>query len=229
MDTPISRPVPLIRASVIQPFLEAARQIGSPVIRFMRAAGLPAEPMAPNEHPTLLLPEIPCWKLTRLIARHEGMDDFGLMAARSIAHHDISTIAPLIADCVTLKQLLKRIMEIAPLHAASGRYIVERQHNLVFFLQRGERWLEGDVQVQLFQLAGMIQLVRLAAGPDWHPEQVHFTFGKKPGWNPRLNLAPHGCISAVDTLLLHFLLTFCLCPCSSKKHPMSQQVLKCRH
>ena len=179
MDMPASRPVPLIRASVIQPFLEAAKQIGTPVTRFMHAAGLPTEPMSPDEHPTLLLPEIPCWKLTRLIARHEGVDDFGLMAARSIAHHDISTIAPLIADCVTLKQLLERVMEIAPLHAASGRYIVERQHNLVFFIQRGERWMEGDVQVQLFQLAGMIQLVRLAAGPNWHPERVHFTFGTK--------------------------------------------------
>ena len=174
-----SRSVPLVRASLFEPFLEAARQIGAPIEKLMYAAGLPAEFLDSADDPARLLPEIPCWRFAESVSRLEGLADFGLLAGRNTAYQDISTLAPFIAGCVNLHDLLRRIVALAPLHAYSGRYVVEEKGDLVSFEQRGNRLLSGDVQIQLFEVLGMTQFVRLAAGPDWHPSEAHFTFGRR--------------------------------------------------
>lgn len=165
--------IPLVRVAVFAPFVDAARQIGVPVEKTLQSVGLPT---LPADAPELLLPELPCWHFIQSVARTEGIPDFGLIAGNTTAHQDISTLTPLIAGCTNLYDLLKRFCAVAPLQAYTAVYALEEKGDAVWFTQKGVCLLAEDIQVQLFVIMGMIQLVQLAAGPDWRPAEIHFTF-----------------------------------------------------
>lgn len=172
----ISNTIPLVRAAVFTPFIDTARQIGVPVEKTLKSVKLPT---LPPDSPQLLLPELPCWQFIQSVSRKEGIPDFGLMAANSTAHQDISTLTPLISDSTNLYDLLKRFCTVAPLQAYTAVYALEEQGDVVWFTRKGACLLEEDIQVQLFVIMGMIQLVQLAAGPDWRPAEIHFTFKRR--------------------------------------------------
>jgi AraC-like DNA-binding protein len=169
-----SNAIPLSRTAVFLPFVDAARQIGAPVEKMLQAAGLPT---LLADDPELLLPELRCWRFIEDVNRKEGVADFGLMAASTQPVQDISTLTPLIAGCGNLYDLLKRFCAVAPLQAYTGVYALQERGDLLWFSQIGEQLLAEDIQVQLFDVLGMIQLVQLAAGSAWRPTEIHFTFG----------------------------------------------------
>jgi AraC-like DNA-binding protein len=183
----ISSTIPLVRAAVFAPFIDVARQIGVPIEKTLQAVKLPT---LPTDSPELLLPELPCWQFIHSVTRKEGITDFGLLAANTTAHQDISTLTPLISDCTHLYDLLKRFCFVAPLQAYTAVYALEEKGDVAWFTQKGACLLEEDIQVQLFVVMGMIQLVQLAAGPDWRPAEIHFTFKRRaeaelaPALNP---------------------------------------------
>lgn len=168
-----SSTIPLVRAAVLEPFVEAARQVGVPVEKMLRSAGLPAEPVDDAEQ---LLPELPCWRFIQLVTRKEGIPDFGLLAGNTITHQDLSALAPLIAGCTNLYDLLKRFCMLAPLFSNNNLYVLEEEEQFVWFTQQGARLVADDIQVQLFEVLGMIQLVQMAAGKNWRPADIHFSF-----------------------------------------------------
>jgi len=169
----LSNTIPLVRAAVLEPFIVAAQQIGVPVEKMLRSAGLPVQAGYDAE---LLLPELPCWRFAESVARTEGIPDFGLVAGNAIAHQDISTLAPLIAGCTNLYDLLKRFCAIAPLQSSINAYVLEEDDDIVWFTQKGIRLMDEAVQVETFEILGMIQLVQLAAGANWRPAEIHFSF-----------------------------------------------------
>lgn len=171
-----SNAIPLIRTAVFLPFFDAARRIGAPVERILQSAGLPT---LLADAPELLLPESPCWRFVEDVSRREGVADFGLMTVRSQPFQDISTLRPLIAGCGNLYDLLKRFCAVAPMQAYTSVYALQPSGDLLWFSHRGERLLADDIQVQLFDVLGMIQLVHLATGPTWRPTEIHFTFGRQ--------------------------------------------------
>ena len=75
----------------------------------------------------------------------------------------------------------KRFLAVAPLQCFSARYALKEAADQVWFIHKGERLIPDDVQVQLCTVLGMVQLVRLAAGQDWHPPEIHFSF-KRIDW-----------------------------------------------
>lgn len=157
----------------MEPFIKAAQHIGAPVEKMLRSAGLPTELTYDDN---LLLPEIPCWLFVQSTSRAEGVSNFGLLAGNIVAHQDISALAPLIANCTNLYDLLKRFCVVAPLYSNNNLYIVEDEKHSVRFTQMGNRLVTEDIQVQLFEVLGMIQIVQLAAGTNWRPEDIYFTF-----------------------------------------------------
>ncbi len=169
--------IPLVRAAVVQPFLEAARRIGVPVESRLRAAGLPADWV---EDDACLLPEINAWDFIQTVTRREGVENFGALSARAIPHHEFSTLAPLLAPCATLFDLLKRFIAVAPWQSTVTAYRLVPKPDAVWFTHTGQRLVPDDVQVSLFQLSGMLQLVRCGAGGNWHPAELHLPFPIQP-------------------------------------------------
>lgn len=176
-----------MRAVVMEPFIEAARQIGTPIEKMLQRAGLPTEMPADAD---VLWPERPCWEFVQAVTRAEGIANFGLMAGNSIGHQDISALIPLVSGCSNLYDLLKRFCLIAPLYSNCNRYVLEDEGWAIRFTQKGFRVVAEDIQVQLFEVLGMIQIVQLVTGEDWRPNEVCFTFAPRADLESAIELNP---------------------------------------
>ena len=167
-----ARDIPVIRASIFEPVLVAARKIGVPLERYLRLAGLPTTPC---EEPDRILPEIPTWRFVNSVAQTQGIMTLGIFSLDIIRMFELSSLKPLIAGSKNLNELLQHMCIAAPLMSNSASYRLEILGDLAVFSNRGLRLMSDDTQAQLFQIFGMIQLIQLAAGPDWRPEVIHFT------------------------------------------------------
>lgn len=165
--------IPLIRVGVVEPLVLAARKIGTPVDKVLRSLGLPVHML---EEPHMLVPEIPAWHFTRKICQIEGETLFGMKASIELAPQDFESVKPLLQGCSNLKGLLERIISIAPTQASFDRYELVEDGDLVWLLQKGPRLITDYVQVELFEVSGMIQMVQLVAGESWRPAETHFSF-----------------------------------------------------
>jgi AraC-like DNA-binding protein len=165
------RQIPLIQTAVVEPFILVARTIGIPVERALDSAGLPARML---DERRLIVPEIPVWKFIQEIAQTNDTPLLGLQAALLLAHQEIESVKPLIEGCVNLKGLLERICLIAPIQSNTAVYTLEEDGELVWFKQKGPRFIPDCIQVELFEIAGMMQLVQLVAGEHWRPSEIHF-------------------------------------------------------
>ena len=168
-----NRDIPLIHASVVEPFILAAREIGTPVERVLSSAGLP---LAMLDDLGMLVPEIPAWKFAQAIARMEDAPLFGLQAALSLKLNEIKSVKPLLEGCVNLKGLLECFCSIAPTQTNTSRYVMQDDGQFIWLIEKGIRLTTDHVQVELFEITGMMQLIQFFAGKSWRPSEIHFSF-----------------------------------------------------
>ncbi len=181
-----SSTIPLVRAAVFEAVITTARQIGVPIEKRMESVGLPPQKLESAD----LLPELPVWHFVQSVSKSEGIKNFGLIAAESTPHNDISTLAPLIAGCSNLYELLKQFCVVAPLQSSIANYALEKRGDTIWLIQNGIRLLAEDIQVQLFEVLGIIQLVQLATGTTWRPDEIHFTFRQRAEVESAAQLKP---------------------------------------
>ncbi len=165
--------IPLLRAATVTPLLLAAEAIGTPVDKMLRDVNLS---MHTKDTPHRVLPEIPAWTLINNIYQLEGDPLFGLKAAIELAPQDLETIKPFLTGCANLKQLLERFLSIAPTQSNVARYSLEEDSDTVWFCYRTPHLIDAYEQIELYDIAGMIQFVQLAAGKQWRPAEIHFSF-----------------------------------------------------
>ena len=163
----------LVHNSIFEPFITASTQIGTPIEKILNKVNLPLQLL---EKQDILIPERACWEFIREVSQLEGISNFGKLATEAVAHDEMIAIALLLVNCENLFDLLKRFCLVAPTVSDTGNYIIEANRDHVVFKQKGERLLDDDKQVQLFEIAGMIQLVNLATDYQWHPSEIHLTF-----------------------------------------------------
>jgi len=124
----------------------------------------------------LIVPEIPVWKFVQAIAQTNAIPLLGLHAAFSLAHQDIKSVKPLIEGCMNLKGLLERFCLIGPIQSNAAVYTLEEDGKRVWFKQKGPRFIPDYIQIETFEVAGMMQLVQLVTGEHWRPSEIHFSF-----------------------------------------------------
>lgn len=171
---PTSPNLPLCRVAVLESFLSVAHEIGVPVAKALRSVGLPTLLQDGRE----LIAELPAWRFVHSISQIEGLDNFGLVVACRTPYEEVSTLTPLLTGCLNLHDLLKRFCLAAPLQASKAIYTLEHSGDVVWFSSRGVLLAE-DVQVQLYKILGMVQLIQLAAGKQWRPKEIHFSFSPR--------------------------------------------------
>ena len=167
------RSIPLVRAAVLEPVILSAKTIGSPVDKLLQSVGLPTHLL---DDPNMLVAELPAWQLTSAITRMEDVPNFGLLATMELAHQDIASVKFLLQGCINLKSLLERIIQITPCQSSVNKYVLSYKDDYVWLLQKGPRLTDDFEQVELFEVAGMIQLVQLVMGENWRPSEIHFGF-----------------------------------------------------
>jgi len=164
--------IPLILASVCDPVILAARSIGTPIEKVLQSVNLTPRVL---DEPLLLVPEIPIWNLVQAISTMEDEPLFGLKATIELAPIDTDAIKQLIQGCLTLNALLERFCAIAPTVCSSDHYVLEEDEKYMWVVQKGLTLTADYKQVELFTVAVMMQIVQLAAGEDWRPDEIHFT------------------------------------------------------
>jgi AraC-like DNA-binding protein len=166
--------IPLVREAIFEAFINAARNIGCPVEKYLHAVKLPGEL---SGNPETLLPELQCWQFINLVANREKLDTLGLMTGTLQTHTELlALLKQYFADCINLNELLKRFCIVVPMLATAEHYVLEEDGDILWFIQKGPRLVSDDIQVELFQVLGMIQLVQVVAGKQWRPPQTRFTF-----------------------------------------------------
>jgi len=166
--------LPSVRASILEPFYLAAKDLGSPVESTLQLVGLPTQLPEENE---LLLLETNCWRFIHSIANKEACSTFGLIAADTKPWPEIVTVQPLFKDCLNLYELLKRLVIFAPTQSITSVFTLIEDGDYIWFVNLCPRLLpeKESIQVELFDVLGMIQLVQSCAGKTWRPEEIHLT------------------------------------------------------
>jgi AraC-like DNA-binding protein len=159
---------------VIETLILSARDAGIPVQRYLKLSGLPDLPWG-EQDPHLPVPLAAGMDFLEIVARKEGTPLFGIQAATSLPIEAIRSLHLGLAGCANLKQVLERFMEQARLQSTVADYRLEYQEDAVWLRHRGGFPRSDALQSELYTLAGMVEVVRLVAGPQWTPVEVEFT------------------------------------------------------
>jgi len=173
------RPIPLVRVNAILPFVTFLQEIGSPVQRLMTAAKLP---MAVCDHPEALIPLHQGCQFLELAARSQGIELFGLYAGQRGRLEDLGAFGRLVCGSLTLYEAITAASRLLAAHCTGERIWLNIQgqqaqlcHRFVAGIERGRQ------QADHYTLMCLLQLVRLAAGADWRPREIHFETAPAPG------------------------------------------------
>jgi AraC-like DNA-binding protein len=166
--------VPLSRAGVgVLPYSRFLNRIGAPVERFLNRAHLPSGAL---EDPEKLVPFINTLALAEVAAQAEGVENLGIIVAQQTQVAQLGAVGLLLCQSLTLHDLLNKLLTLHP-GAISGEQI--------WLTDQGDScWLHHrytvpqsiqTYQAQYYSVLMYLSVIRLAAGSDWQPEELHLS------------------------------------------------------
>ena len=146
------------------------RRIGAPTDRHLRRAKLPTQVYDDAE---AAVPEVFAWAFAGNVARSEGIEDLGRVAAKVMPAwesepglvHLLQTSPTLWAGLSTFCRLAEHVSNIAP-------FAIERVGDHALFRREKRSGVPGEDQAELYAVEILMQLVRLAAGREWLPREL---------------------------------------------------------
>jgi len=199
--------IPLIRASQLDPFVNVLTALGSPIQALFTQAKLPRDIL---ETPNALIPERSVWALLEKSANHEGIEGFGFLCGVQGAVTEIGDIRNWLASSPTLYDALRNFCRLVQEHSSQSNFWLSEFASETWFCREGIKEINiGRWQVEQYALTIMVQLIRLAAGPDWRPGKIRLQTDEVGGINETdlLNDAelyvaqPNTCIAIPKALL----------------------------
>jgi len=142
-----------------------------------------------------LLPLKPFFHLINVVAINEKMPDFGSFVAQTTPWHKVHSLGPLIENSGNLHHLLQTFCDIASSQSSLVHFSLIDQGSHFDFCYVDEPLYHGDIQMELYRISSMIQLIHLATGPGWLPATV------------RLNIPENSAVKACPLLAdsdIHF-------------------------
>jgi len=139
--------IPIIRVSHLIPVINAMKHVGAPVDRMLRAAKLPT---LIQDETSLAVPEAFVWNLCGLVARREGLADFGMHIARcSPIWRSEPALIGALSTLPTVLAALQRFCALAGLISTGPGYRIERVGGQTMFCHMNWPGVEGQEQVDL--------------------------------------------------------------------------------
>jgi len=161
--------VPLIRASQVTPFLEAAERIGVPTHRHLDAVRLPE---AALHAPGRMIARHQLWGLADSIAEREGIAGFGLEAATSDPVSKLGAFGGELLGEPTLAAALRRLARQIGEHSTHARFEGMRVSSGVRIGRCDDGYrLGGSAVVEQYILRLLVGIVR-EAEPGWRPRRI---------------------------------------------------------
>lgn len=161
--------IALTKAAFLEQFKDALENNGVSAEQYFRKVRLP---LAKMYDPEALLPEKPFWQLVNQVAIAEMIPDFGMQVAQVKPWHQVASIQPLIDKQQNLKALLDTFCEIASSQSSITSFNSYVENASCWFEYSGKPLISNDIQMELYRVTSMIELVQLAAGKNWRPIKV---------------------------------------------------------
>jgi len=159
----------MVKAAFHAPFKTAMEAYGIPADYYFKKVMLPTD----IEDPESLLPVKPFFQLINIVAIEENFPGFGSIVAQKTPWHKIASLAPLIEQSKNLKDLLDTFCEIASQQSSHGNFYLIDKGPHYTLSYKGTTLIKGDIQMELYRISCMIQLVQLASGAEWRPESIY--------------------------------------------------------
>ena len=130
------------------------------------------------DDPESLVPLLPFYNLINTVAINENIPDFGSRIARITPWHNVASLGPLIRNSNSLEELLTTFCDIASGQSSPVIFSVKDEGGYTSFCYTNTLHFKGEIQMELYRITSMIQLVQLAASAVWRPEVIRLKMPK---------------------------------------------------
>jgi AraC-like DNA-binding protein len=149
---------------------------------YFKKVNLPTQDCDPES----LLPVKPFFHLVNIVSVNENIPDFGSRIAQLTPWHKVSSLGHLIKNSDNLKSLLEIFCEVSAGQSSAAIFEFKNQGSSAHFTYTNNLNFMGDIQMELYRITCMIQLVQLAAGDKWRPKKINLVMPE----NNIVNLSP---------------------------------------
>lgn len=159
--------IPVIRLSQVLPFSRWLESVGIPTERSLRAWGLPS---APDEAPDLWIAGGSLWGWIGATARAEGIEDFGVRVGKASRVEDIGALGHSLQAEPTLRDVITKLVSRVNRHSSHAAFGWSEEGSHAWLWRRPTPGSHAaGPHAESYVLVLLIQIVRLAAGPEWAP------------------------------------------------------------
>lgn len=163
--------VPMVRSSAVLPFIGFAERIGVPVEQLLSEARLPH---AVFGGPETLIPLNHAFDFVDRMARKEGLAHLGFLVGGETRFQDLGAFGRLVLQSLTLHEALEKISHVIHLYSSSQHIWIDSlggraRVNTVYKPRSGSGWRFGEQ----YTLTLLINCIRVAAGANWLPDEIH--------------------------------------------------------
>jgi len=192
------RSIHLVKSAFHAQFAKAMEIRGISASYYFKKFKLPVE----INDPESLLPLKPFFQLINIVAIDEDMPDFGSFVAQTTPWHQVMSLGPLIKSGSNLGSLLQTFCEIASSQSSLVKFTLVDEGTDFYFCYSDIPIYKGDIQMELYRITSMIQLVQLASGPGWSPDFIRLNMPRTATVNdcPLMRKSTF-CFSQVDSAI----------------------------
>ena len=166
----------MVKAAFLMQFKTAMENCGVSPDYYFKKVNLPTEVGDPES----LLPLKPFFQLINVVAISENIPDFGSRVAQTTPWHEVLSLGPLLKNSENLANLLEIFCEIASSQSSLVNFSLIDKKSQHYFCYNDTPVYKGDIQMELYRITSMIQLVQLAAGAKWRPERIRLNMAYTP-------------------------------------------------
>ena len=174
-----AKPIALMRVAGLEPFVAFSGREQAPLELLLARAKIPP---AVFERPESLIPVTQVMRFMDEAARGRGLDTLGARAGLATPVDALGTFGRLIARADTLEQAIATLIRAAPAFDSGSRYWLTRQGDRTWLCHQFRDGLAAPSrQADHYWLMVVLNVVRLAAGPSWRPDEIRLESPKTPG------------------------------------------------
>ena len=172
--------IPLVRATALHPMIVAMEEINVSSAKLLDEARIPRLDCC---NPGDWISTERMVYLETLMRRESGIPSAAYYVANAASIADMGEFGKLVLQSSTLKEALDRFCDNLIYYRSSAScYLMRGRNSLWVCRQTRGSFDEGYEQLELFALAEMIKVARLAAGPEWWPDNLHFQSRRSPSF-----------------------------------------------
>ena len=162
--------IPLVSATFTFPFIQVMKKHNMNVKQYLDRFNL----LNPEQiNPYDLVPEKPFWQLVNQVAIEEMIPDFGMQVAKLQPWYMASALQDSLKQCSSLREVIETFGKFATAHSTTTDFKLRIDEQSSWFEYYGMPLIKNDIQMELYRVTAMIDLVRFATSDHWQPSAIN--------------------------------------------------------